>query len=217
MSQQDQPGQWRNQACRQSQHRHQRAAIEQDMPLVGGQTHQPRQHAEIPRPTKHQQHRQRQQHAEEAKHQMRRKYTRHDERDQRQSSIKSRLLLPSTRNQHAECQGWQYVEGVGIVNEHPIRHFTDHTEQQQPAQIPPLTSHWRLPHPVQIRRNCQAEPRERQTPRYIQPVQVQTDIAQVVEHHAQQRQPFEQVEGAIADAAYRNRFSTVHNSPVTLH
>lgn len=148
---------------------------------------------------------------------MSRKQPRQNQRDQRQSSINNRLLLPSPGNQQTQRQGRQYVQRVGVVDEHPVRHLTDHTEQQQPAQIAPLPRHRRVLDPMQIRRDRQAKPRERQAPRHIQPVQAQTDIPQVVQHHTQQRQPLEQVQGAIADAAYRNAFRTVHNSPMTLH
>jgi len=70
---------------------------------------------------------------------------------------------------------------------------------------------------VQVRRNRQAKPRERQAPRYVEAIEAQADITQVVEHHAQQRQPLEQIQSAITDTSDRYRFSTVHNSPVTLH
>ena len=217
LSQQEQARQWRDQAGRQAHQRHRRAVIEQDLPLIGRHTHQPRQHAEIPWPAEHQQHRPRQQYTEEAEHQLGGKHRAYRQGDQRQFSINRGLLLPSSGNQQAQGQSRQYVQRIGILDKQAVRHLTDQAEQQQPAQVAPLTADRDVAHPMQIRRNRQAKPRERQAPRHIQAIQAQADIAQVIEHHAQQRQPLEQIQSAISDASDRHRFSRVHNSPMTLH
>ncbi|MNV58147.1 hypothetical protein D3C71_1505070 [compost metagenome] len=121
-----------------------------------------------------------------------------------------RRLLPAPRHQQTKGQCGKHIERVGIGNEHPVGNFAGRTKQQHPAQITPLTACRDCRRPREVRRHRQAKPRKRQPPRHIQPIGGVTDISQVIEDHAQQRQPLEQIQCTVT-------LSHVHNWPASLY
>ncbi|MNE57966.1 hypothetical protein D3C80_1529680 [compost metagenome] len=170
----------------------------QHLPLIGRQTDQPRQQPEIPGSAQYQQQDKRQQDAKKTEHQsLGEKRRQQDGASCQQSRCKHRLL-PATNHQQAQGKGGQHVQGVGMGNEHPVGNFTHRAKQQQPTQIAPLATGRRSPLARQIGRHRQAEPRKRQAPRHIQPIGGIADISQVIEQHAQKRQPLEQIQCPIS-------------------
>ena len=139
-----------------------------------------------------------QQNPKEAEHQLLREQYRQQHGACRQQPRLQRRLLPATRHQQAKDQGGHHVQRVVLRNEHPVWNFTHRAKQQQPTHITPLAARCNCRCSRQIRCHRQAKPRECQAPRDIQQIDGVTDISQVIEHHAQKRQPLEQIQCTVA-------------------
>ncbi len=111
-------------------------------------------------------------------------------------------MLQARGDQQAQGQGRQYIKRLRRLHQQAIGPFGKQREHQQQAEItqryrPPLANR----RPCQVGGNRQTEEWEGQTAGQIEGVKLRPDMAQVVDQHAQQRQPLEQIQRAITLAA----------------